>query len=87
MERYCENCGHELKIGAKFCPKCGKKIELDEAIVEKSEMPDSQRLEEIYTNTYAKAYSVAIQMVKNKEDALDILQESYISAFKNINSL
>ena len=87
MERYCENCGHELKTGAKFCPKCGKKIELDEAIVEKSEMPDSQRLEEIYTNTYAKAYSVAIQMVKNKEDALDILQESYISAFKNINSL
>lgn len=87
MGRYCENCGHELKAGAKFCPKCGKKIEVDEVVVEKSEMPDSQRLEEIYTSTYAKAYSVAIQMVKNKEDALDILQESYISAFKNINSL
>lgn len=87
MGRYCENCGHELKAGAKFCPKCGNKIEIEEQAVEKSKITKSERLEEIYTNTYAKAYSVAIQMVKNKEDALDILQESYIAAFRNIDSL
>ncbi len=87
MGRYCENCGHELKAGAKFCPKCGNKIEIEEQAVEKSEITKSERLEEIYMNTYAKAYSVAIQMVKNKEDALDILQESYIAAFRNIDSL
>lgn len=23
---YCSNCGHQLKEGAKFCPKCGKPI-------------------------------------------------------------
>lgn len=29
MEEYCTNCGAQIKINAKFCPECGKKIETD----------------------------------------------------------
>lgn len=26
---FCSNCGAALDVGSKFCPKCGKKVELD----------------------------------------------------------
>ena len=83
MGRYCGNCGSELKEGAKFCPQCGKKL-LDE---EENLIQDVDIWKEIYQKTYRKAYAVAFQIMKNKEDAQDVLQEAYISAFKNMNSL
>lgn len=86
MGKYCENCGQELNEKAKFCPKCGKKIVIDI----QSEINNEDKLtewEEIYKKTYAKAYAVAIQIVKNKEDAKDILQESYIAAFNSMDSI
>ncbi len=27
---WCQNCGNELKENAKFCPKCGMKLEIQE---------------------------------------------------------
>lgn len=84
MGKYCDNCGHELKAGAKFCPQCGQKV----AAVEKdTTIQGIEEWKEIYQKTYRKAYAVAFQIMKNKEDAQDILQEAYISAFKNIESL
>ena len=46
-----------------------------------------KELETIYNRTYAKAYVIARQFVKNEEDALDILQEAYISVFNHMESL
>ncbi len=37
MGRKCENCRYELKDSAKFCPNCGKKVEVKKTVVEKSE--------------------------------------------------
>ena len=48
---------------------------------------DQKAIEEIYELTYAQGFSVAMQMLKNEEDVLDVLQDSYVSAFKNINGL
>lgn len=87
MGKYCAQCGQELKPESKFCPKCGKRIEQEKSLVERAQDNDVQAWEMIYQNTYARAYSIAVQIVKSREDALDILQEAYISAFKNINSL
>lgn len=87
MGKYCAQCGQKLKPESKFCPKCGKRIEQEKSLVERAQENDVQAWEMIYQNTYARAYSIAVQIVKSREDALDILQEAYISAFKNINSL
>lgn len=54
----------------------------------KLDMNNKQKtLEMIYERTYAKAYVIARQFVKNDEDALDIVQEAYISVFNNMESL
>lgn len=87
MERYCAQCGQKLKSDSRFCPQCGGRVEQEKSLIQRAQENDVQAWETIYQNTYARAYSVAIQIVKIREDALDILQEAYISAFKNINSL
>lgn len=34
---YCKNCGARLKDGAKFCPKCGAKQDIETNIIQKNE--------------------------------------------------
>lgn len=87
MGKYCAQCGQKLKSDSRFCPQCGGRVEQEKSLIQRAQENDVQAWETIYQNTYARAYSVAIQIVKIREDALDILQEAYISAFKNINSL
>lgn len=44
MGRKCDNCGYELKESAKFCPSCGKKIEVKEAVVEKMRRTEKRKI-------------------------------------------
>jgi len=86
VEKFCRNCGTELKINAKFCSKCGCEI-IESSLIKRIKNGDTQAWEELYKMTYPRAYAVAVQTMKNREDALDVLQEAYISVFKNIDSL
>ena len=90
MGQFCKKCGTPLRDTAKFCPSCGQKVEeADEkkTLVERVRNNDTEAWEELYKKTYPKAYTVAIQTLKNKEDALDVLQDAYISVFKKIDTL
>ena len=84
---YCAKCGKEIREGLNFCPNCGNEVKRKKSLKERARENDASVWEEIYNQTYAKAYSVAIQIVKNQEDAMDVLQEAYISAFKSLESL
>ena len=50
MGRKCENCRYELKDSAKFCPNCGKKVEVKKTVVEKSESTKEQIAEKKRVN-------------------------------------
>ena len=57
------------------------------AIVDKAKLGDKTALELLYNN-YSKAMlSICLRMVATKDDAEDLLQESFIIAFKNLNQL
>ena len=43
--------------------------------------------EALYTMTKDSAYFIALSMTHNEQDALDILQESYIRAFVHLNTV
>lgn len=94
---FCENCGNQIKDTQKFCGVCGTKNKAYDgnATVEDS-MPDTVRQavngsnkakEKLYESTYRQAFSLAMQMVKNEQDALDLIQESYIAAFEHLGDL
>ena len=43
---FCSNCGNELKDGAKFCPKCGTRINIAPVPIENSRVDDEEEEEE-----------------------------------------
>ena len=90
---FCAKCGREIKASQKFCDGCGapnmgyKEPSEMTQIVNAAVAGDNSAIEKIYNMTYRQGYSVALQIVKNEQDAMDILQEAYISALRNLSSL
>ncbi len=56
-------------------------------IIGKAKLGDETALELLYNNYNKAMYSICLRMVATKDDAEDLLQESFIIAFKNINQL
>lgn len=48
---------------------------------------DEQAMERLYNATYPKLRAVTISILKNEDDAEDIIQDSYIKAFSNLHQL
>lgn len=55
-------------------------------LVEKSKLGDRKTQYKLYSLYVNAMFNVCVRMVKSKEDAEDILQESFVEAFKNLNS-
>ncbi|SDY80048.1 RNA polymerase sigma factor, sigma-70 family [Proteiniborus ethanoligenes] len=56
-------------------------------LVSKAQGGEASAFEKVYSLTNNKIYYLALKMVKNPDDALDIVQDSYIAAFSKINTL
>lgn len=55
--------------------------------VQKAIGGDIQAMEFLYKSTYQKLRAVTVSILKNEDDAEDIIQESYIKAFSNLHQL
>lgn len=55
-------------------------------LVEKSKLGDRKTQYKLYSLYVNAMFNVSMRMVQSKEDAEDILQESFVDAFKNLNS-
>lgn len=56
-------------------------------IVDAAKSGDNRAFEALYNMTRASAYFIAFSITNNEQDALDILQDSYIKAFSNIDTV
>lgn len=90
---YCTRCGKEIRSDQKFCGNCGaknvnykEKNDLKE-MIEKAAAGEENALEKIYNLTYVQGFAIALQMVKNEQDAMDVMQDAYISAFRNLKQI
>ena len=57
------------------------------SLVERARNKDKSALDELYNATHKQAYFVAIKMTNNEDDAMDILQDSYVKAFTKLDKL
>lgn len=48
---------------------------------------EMQAFDELYALTHDKVYFLALKMLRNKEDALEIVQETYLSVYQSIGRL
>lgn len=62
-------------------------MQLDENVIRKAIEKDECAINLIYENTFNTAYFVAKTYAKNQNTVNDILQESYIKVFANLNTL
>lgn len=54
--------------------------EMDSEIIKKAKAGDNRALEEIYNQTRQTVYFTALGIVKNEEDAEDLVQDTYIKS-------
>lgn len=87
MSKYCRICGNKRKDGEYFCPSCGTAYDYESDLLGRALRGEKSALEKIYDMTYTQGFSVAYQMMKNREDAEDVMQEAYISAFRNLEQI
>lgn len=86
---YCTNCGASLPEGGKFCPRCGRAAEEAEdlaALVERARSGDQGAMAALYERTCSKVFRTVRSMIKNEEDAWDVLQDTYIKVFTHLDS-
>ena len=57
-----------------------------QALIEKCKTGHSSSQYELYALYVDAMYNIGMRMLSSKEDAEDIVQESFVSAFKNLNS-
>ena len=90
---FCANCGKKIGENQKFCGNCGamnpnyKNNDDLRNIVSSAAQGNEIAMEKIYNLTYRQGFAIALQMVKNEQDAMDLMQDAYLSAFKNLSKI
>ena len=58
----------------------------DEELVRRAKADDSRAFGELVSRYESKVYSLALRMVRNPEDAEDVLQDTFLRAYRGIKS-
>ena len=58
----------------------------DEELVTRSQQDDERAFGELVPRYESKVYSLAMKMLRNPEDAEDVLQETFLRAYRGIKS-
>lgn len=83
----CRQCGKEIKSEAAFCPSCGASQGFTAELIRRAGENDQAAIEELYERTYGSVYATVRALVKDEDTALDILQDSYLKAFRSLDRL
>lgn len=83
----CYKCRTEVPEGAKFCFKCGAEQGFPEDLIRRAMDGEQEAITELYNRTYNNAYYTVKALIKDEDTALDIIQDSYVKAFKSLNQL
>jgi RNA polymerase sigma-70 factor (ECF subfamily) len=60
--------------------------ELDRQLVERAQKGDGAAFRQLFDRYQRRAYAVALGVVKNKQDALDVVQEAFIKVHRHLGS-
>lgn len=64
-------------------PKNKKMRQLNEDLIHRTAAGDMIAMEELYINTKSDIYGYALSILKNAENAKDVMQETYLKIYKN----
>ncbi|HVI41405.1 MAG TPA: sigma factor, partial [Anaerovoracaceae bacterium] len=58
----------------------------EKQLIQKAKTGDESSFESLILSCQSRAFNIAIRYLKNEEDALDALQESFIKIFRHLNT-
>lgn len=76
-----ERMGAELPERA----RAAEDRERDRALVARAQRGDQRAFRELYDRYHKRAYAVAFGVLKNKHDALDVVQESFVKVHRHLD--
>lgn len=76
-----ERMGAELPARA----RAAEDRERDRALVARAQQGDPRAFRELYERYHKRAYAVAFGVLKNKHDALDVVQESFVKVHRHLD--
>ncbi|MBS6442875.1 MAG: RNA polymerase sigma factor [Clostridium sp.] len=82
----CKTCGNDLQGNEYNCPFCGAAIDYTEA-VEQAKAGKEEGFSYLYEMTYRNKLYIAMKYMKNEDEAMDVLHDSYVKAFERLSSL
>ena len=59
----------------------------EKQLIQRAKNGDENSFESLILGCQSKAYNIALRYLKNEEDAMDALQESFIKIFRHLKSL
>ena len=83
----CYKCKAIIPDRAAFCPKCGESQTISREMINDAAGGSQSALTALYNRTYSAVYNTIKFLVKDEDDVLDILQDSYIKAFDSLDQL
>lgn len=95
---HCPKCGYNItQPDAAFCSRCGAALPVSMAgadqeslfsfLVEKARKQDRQAVSKLYNLTYTKILYSIRSMIRDEDAVWDILQDTYIQAFRKLDQL
>ena len=82
----CKTCGNDLQGNEYNCPFCGAAVDYTEA-VEQAKVGKKEGFSYLYEMTYRNKLYIAMKYMKNEDEAMDVLHDSYVKAFERLSSL
>ncbi len=83
----CYRCQAAIPDGSVYCPRCGVHQGFGEELIRRARQNDQEAITELYNKTYSNVYYTIKSMVKDEDTVLDIMQDSYVKAFRSLDQL
>ena len=86
---YCNSCGKQIADDAVLCPHCGMPAGQSDTLAElvaAARTGDQSAISALYEKTYNKVFYTVKSMIKDEDAVFDIVQDTYIKAFKHLDS-
>ena len=83
----CYYCKRILADGSAFCSHCGQPQTVGADLLLAARMGDQEALTDLYNRTSTGVYNTIRFIVKDEDNVLDIMQDTYIKAFDSLDQL
>lgn len=83
----CFACKREIPGEAVFCPFCREPQGFDQSLIDFARAGDQDAISELYRRTYENVYYTVRALIRDEDTVLDLVQDSFVKAFENLDKL